>query len=36
MPDTIYISIEVDGEVLGMIRVPNAEHLIWLREKLQK
>lgn len=31
----VYAAFEVDGEVLGMVRLPNAEYLRWLRERVQ-
>jgi len=33
--DTIYAAFEVDGETLGMVRLPNPEYLRWLRERIQ-
>jgi hypothetical protein len=33
--DTIYAAFECDGEVLGMVRLPNPEYLRWLRERIQ-
>ena len=32
---TIILGIELDGERIGMIRVPNNEHIIWLKERIQ-
>jgi hypothetical protein len=34
--DTVYAAFEADGEVLGMVRLPNPEYLRWLRERIQK
>ena len=33
--DKIYVRIEIDGDVLGMLRLPSAEYLVWLRERIQ-
>jgi len=33
---TVYAAFECDGEVLGMVRLPNPEYLRWLRERIQK
>lgn len=32
----IYVTFECDGEVLGMVRLPNPEYLRWLRERIQR
>ena len=34
-PDVVFASIEIDGEVLGSVRLPNPEYLRWLRERIQ-
>jgi len=34
--DVVYASFECDGEVLGMVRLPNPEYLRWLRERIQE
>ena len=33
--DAIYGIVELDGESIGMIRLPDMEHLGWLRERIQ-
>lgn len=32
--EVVYARIVVDGETLGALRLPNNEHLRWLRERL--
>lgn len=34
--DVVFARVEVDREVVGFLRLPNAEHLTWLRERLQE
>lgn len=34
-PDTVFAQVEIDGDVVGMVRLPNAEYLRWLRERVQ-
>lgn len=33
-PYTMYCTLQIDGKVMGMIRLPNAEYLEYLRNKL--
>ena len=33
--ETVYAVFEVDGETLGMVRLPNPEYLRYLRERMQ-
>ncbi|MCH7479755.1 MAG: hypothetical protein IIC79_00020 [Chloroflexi bacterium] len=33
--DKIFVRIEIDGDVIGMLRLPDTEYLIWLRERIQ-
>ncbi|MEE8113049.1 MAG: hypothetical protein V3T23_01720 [Nitrososphaerales archaeon] len=34
-PETIFAQVEIDGDVVGMVRLPNTEYLRWLRERIQ-
>ena len=31
----VFVTIELDGLVIGMLRLPNNEHVKWLRERIQ-
>ncbi len=33
--DIVFVTVEVDGESLGLLRLPNGEYLRWLRERIQ-
>ena len=31
----VYVSVALDGEVIGMLRLPDNEHVIWIKERIQ-
>ena len=31
----VYARVEIDGEAIGMLRLPSAEYLRWIRERIQ-
>ncbi len=30
-----FVRIELDGETIGMLRLPNNEHVVWLKGRIQ-
>ena len=33
--EKIFVRIEIDGDPIGMLRLPDTAYLIWLRERIQ-
>jgi len=33
--ESVFARVDLDGECIGMIRMPNNEHLRWFRERVQ-
>ncbi len=34
--DKVFVRVEIDGDSLGLLRLPNTAYLLWLRERIQE